>query len=56
MRKDQIRAQKLHAIEAVKNGIDMLVADLRGNPEALETAWISVITPPHFTSNCRSPA
>ena len=31
-------------IEAVKNGIDMLVADLRGNPEALETAWISVIT------------
>lgn len=31
-------------IAAVKNGIDMLVADLRGNPQALETAWLSVIT------------
>lgn len=31
-------------IAAVKNGIDMLVADLRNNPHALESAWLSVIT------------
>lgn len=31
-------------IAAVKNGIDMLVADLRCNPQALESAWLSVIT------------
>lgn len=31
-------------IAAVKNGIDMLVQDLRNNPQALETAWLSIIT------------
>jgi len=31
-------------IEAVNSGIDTLVADLRGNAQALETAWLSVIT------------
>ncbi|MFX0135584.1 MAG: VWA domain-containing protein [Candidatus Hodarchaeota archaeon] len=31
-------------IEAVKNGVQMLVAALRGEPQALETAFLSVIT------------
>lgn len=31
-------------IEQVKNGIQMLVAALRQDPYALETAWLSVIT------------
>ena len=31
-------------IEAVNRGMDTLVADLRGNAQALETAWLSVIT------------
>ena len=31
-------------IAAVKNGIDLLVQDLRNNPQALETAWLSIIT------------
>lgn len=31
-------------IEAVRQGIRMLVTDLRSNPQALETAYLSVIT------------
>ena len=31
-------------IEAVKNGIDLLVSSLRQDPHALETAYLSVIT------------
>ena len=31
-------------IEQVKNGVQMLVAALRQDPYALETAWLSVIT------------
>ena len=31
-------------IEAVKNGVDILVSTLRQNPYALETAYLSVIT------------
>ena len=31
-------------IQAVNNGIQQLVADLRTDPRALETAWLSVIT------------
>ena len=31
-------------IEAVRQGVRMLVSDLRGNPQALETAFLSVIT------------
>lgn len=31
-------------IEAVRQGVRMLVSDLRGNPQALETAYLSVIT------------
>lgn len=31
-------------IEAVRNGIQMLVSGLRGEPQALETAYLSVIT------------
>jgi uncharacterized protein YegL len=31
-------------IEQVKNGVQMLVASLRQDPYALETAWLSVIT------------
>lgn len=31
-------------IEQVKNGLQMLVASLRQDPYALETAWLSVIT------------
>ena len=31
-------------IAAVENGIEMLLTDLRDNPQALETAWLSVIT------------
>jgi len=32
------------AIEAVARGVDSLVGTLRGNPQALETAYLSVIT------------
>lgn len=31
-------------IEAVKNGVQMLVSSLRGEPQALETVYLSVIT------------
>ena len=31
-------------IEAVRQGVKALVADLRGDPQALETAYLSVIT------------
>ncbi len=31
-------------IEAVKQGVNALLADLRGDPQALETAYLSVIT------------
>ena len=37
-------------IESVKSGIQMLVASLRKNPQALETAYLSVIT---FGSNAQ---
>ncbi len=32
------------AIEAVERGVQMLISELRGNPLALETAYLSVIT------------
>ena len=31
-------------IEAVRQGVKALLADLRGDPQALETAYLSVIT------------
>ena len=31
-------------IEAVKNGVKHLLEELKGSPQALETAYISVIT------------
>ena len=31
------------AFDAVRSGLDMLMSQLRGNPQALETAWISII-------------
>lgn len=31
-------------IEAVRQGVDMLVNELRGDPQAMETAYLSVIT------------
>jgi len=31
-------------IEAVRQGIDHLLSELRGDPNALETVWLSVIT------------
>jgi uncharacterized protein YegL len=31
-------------IEAVKNGVQIMISSLRGNPQAQETAYISVIT------------
>ena len=37
-------------IEAVKNGVQVLISSLRQNPQAIETAFISVIT---FDSNAR---
>jgi uncharacterized protein YegL len=37
-------------IEAVRNGVKLLLADLRSDPTALETAYLSVIT---FDSNAR---
>lgn len=37
-------------IEAVKQGVKSLVAELKGDPQALETAYISVIT---FSSNAK---
>jgi uncharacterized protein YegL len=37
-------------IEAVRQGLRALVADLRGDPQALETAYLSVIT---FSSNAQ---
>lgn len=39
-------------IEAVKNGVDMLVSTLRSDPYALETAYLSVIT---FNTNAQQP-
>jgi uncharacterized protein YegL len=32
------------SIEAVKNGVQVMIASLRTNPQAIETAYISVIT------------
>lgn len=37
-------------IEAVKNGVQMLLSTLRQDPYALETAYVSVIT---FDSSAR---
>lgn len=37
-------------IEAVKNGVQVMISSLRSNPQAQETAYISVIT---FDSNAR---
>lgn len=37
-------------IEAVKNGVQVMISTLRQNPQAIETAWISVIT---FDSSAR---
>lgn len=37
-------------IEAVRQGVRMLVSDLRGNPQAVETTYLSVIT---FASNAQ---
>ena len=31
-------------IESVRNGVELLLSELRNNPTALETAWMSVIT------------
>ena len=31
-------------IEAVKNGVQMMVHSLRQNPQAIETAFVSIIT------------
>src|SRR6187399_275600 len=31
-------------IEAVKNGVQMMISSLRQNPQAIETAFLSVIT------------
>jgi uncharacterized protein YegL len=30
-------------IEAIRNGVTALIADLKSNPQTLETAWISII-------------
>lgn len=38
------------AIEAVKNGIQIMISSLRQNPQAIETAWISIIT---FDANAK---
>jgi uncharacterized protein YegL len=32
------------AIEAVKNGVQVMISSLRQNPQAIETAFISIIT------------
>ena len=37
-------------IEAVKHGVRALISELRGDPQALETAYLSVIT---FNSSAR---
>ena len=37
-------------IEAVKQGVKVLLSELRGDPQALETAYLSVIT---FSSTAR---
>jgi len=37
-------------IEAVKNGVQMMISSLRQDPQAIETAWISIIT---FDINAR---
>jgi len=37
-------------IEAVRQGVKLLVSDLRGDPQALETAYLSIIT---FDSHAR---
>ena len=31
-------------IEAVKNGVQVMISSLRQNPQAIETAYISIIT------------
>lgn len=31
-------------IEAVKNGVQMMISSLRQNPQAIETAFLSIIT------------
>lgn len=31
-------------IEAVKNGVQVMISSLRQNPQAIETAYLSVIT------------
>ncbi len=31
-------------IEAVKNGVQVMISSLRQNPQAIETAFLSVIT------------
>ena len=38
------------AIEAVKNGVQVMISSLRQNPQAIETAFISIIT---FDSSAR---
>ena len=38
------------SIEAVRQGVKYLLGDLRGDPQALETVWLSVIT---FDSSAR---
>lgn len=37
-------------IEAVKNGVQVMISSLRGNPQAIETAFLSIIT---FDSSAR---
>ena len=37
-------------IEAVKNGVQVMISSLRQNPQAIETAFLSVIT---FDSSAR---
>jgi len=37
-------------IEAVKNGVQVMISSLRQDPQAIETAWISIIT---FDSSAR---
>ena len=32
------------SFDAVRRGLDLLINELRGNPQALETAWLSLIT------------
>lgn len=41
---DTSESMRGEPIESVKNGLHMLVAALRKDPQSLETAWLSVIT------------